>query len=325
MAAIDAPVGRHVVVVSSRGDDHVPRIRHPVVGRVVAHPSVRPGVDLHPGMALGRLLASEMQVAAHVATRDAPQPQQRQHHVGEILTHAGARLDQVVAGAAPVGHVPHVAEALVDEASDLFHLYCKRLGLGHLAAPARGLRARTNGSPARPDEPSRGARRAPPAARGARRARRRRSTPDGSRPASGPGSRCVRGSRGSRSGGRDCRSSRGSAAPGPAARRRSRSRAASGRACCAARRAARDGSRKPSRRRRTRAGARSGATSCPQVRKYWRSTASWVSASETVTRSRKGSTSVARICSSSYSSFAARRPRMRSARLTCAPPGSWSR
>ena len=89
-------------------------------------------MGLDPGVALGGLpaLVLQVEIAAHVATGNAPQPEQAEHQVGEVLADSAPLIEDVLERGAVVRHSRPVLEAVQQEVSDSGDLLPHRLARG---------------------------------------------------------------------------------------------------------------------------------------------------------------------------------------------------
>src|SRR5712692_9763377 len=86
----DSARGRHIRIIASDGRTDMPPGGEQVVGRVEADPARARKPGLHPGMrrvtGTVPILASVIQVSAHVASRDPHAAEKADEDVGEVLT-----------------------------------------------------------------------------------------------------------------------------------------------------------------------------------------------------------------------------------------------
>ena len=96
-------------------------------------------MELDPRVALRGLAcrAFDVQVAAHVAAGDPAKPEQAEHHVGEVLAHPGADLQEVLGGRVVGGDVLPVLEALLDIGPERQHVLADRRGRREPDRPVR--------------------------------------------------------------------------------------------------------------------------------------------------------------------------------------------
>ena len=112
--------------------------------RIECHPAGARCVELDPRVALRRLLrrALDVEIAAHVATGNPAQPQERQHEVGEVLAHTGPDLQEIVGRRVVARHVLSVLEVPVDVLAECENLLAQRRAIAAAGRPIGGPQRR---------------------------------------------------------------------------------------------------------------------------------------------------------------------------------------